>query len=103
MSIDAEILSDFAKLVSEHGVSATWKEMVFGALMGRIRADQQIDVGGFVESPDTSLRTLKALFIDDMPKHGDRVTIEGTDYRISRVGSHPRSPLITIHLISVDE
>jgi hypothetical protein len=38
-----------------------------------------------------------------LPKFGERIEVDGTDYRISRVAIHPRSPLLTLTLSSTDE
>jgi hypothetical protein len=38
-----------------------------------------------------------------LPKFGERIEVDGTDYRISRVSNHPRSPLLTLSLSSTDE
>jgi hypothetical protein len=64
---------------------------------------QQIDMGGFVESPDLSLRVPKAAFPGPRPKFGERIEVDGTEYRISQVSGHPRSPLLTLSLSSTDE
>jgi hypothetical protein len=38
-----------------------------------------------------------------LPKFGERIEVDGTAYRISRVSNHPRSPLLTLTLSSTDE
>ena len=67
------------------------------------KAEQQIDMGGFVESPDLSLRVPKAAFPATLPKFGERIEVDGTEYRISQVSSHPRSPLLTLSLSTTDK
>ena len=64
---------------------------------------QQIEMGGFVESPDLSLRVSKLAFVSVLPKLGDRIEVDGTEYRITKVGNHPRIPLLTLNLSSTDE
>jgi hypothetical protein len=103
MSLESEILSDFQQVVAEHGVKARWKTIELLVLVSRVRNDQQIDMGGFVESPDLSLRVAKASFPDTRPKFGERIDVDGTDYRISKVSAHTRSPLIHLSLTSTDE
>jgi hypothetical protein len=103
MSLESEILSDFRQLLSEHGVTARWKTIDLLVLVSRLRNDQQIDMGGFVESPVLSLRVPKLAFPDALPKIGERIEVDGTEYRISKVGNHPRSPLLTLSLSSTDE
>ena len=103
MSLESEILSDLHQLLSEHGVRARWKSIDLLVLVSRLRNDQQIDIGGFVESPDFSLRVPKRAFPAALPKFGERIEVEGTEYRITKVGNHPRSPLLTFTLSSTDE
>ena len=103
MSLESEILSDLHQLLSEHGVKARWKDIDLLVLVSRTRNEQQIDMGGFVESPDLSLRVPKLAFPAALPKFGERIEVEGTAYRISRVSVHPRSPLLTLLLSSTDE
>ena len=103
MSLESEILSDLHQLLSEHGVKARWKAIDLLVLVSRVRNDQQIDMGGFVESPELSLRVPKLAFPAALPKFGERIEVDGTEYRISKVSAHPRSPLLTLSLSSTDE
>lgn len=77
--------------------------MDFHGLISRVRNDQQIEIGGFVESPDFSLRVLKTAFPGSLPKFGDRIAVDGMEYRVAKINSHPRSPLLTLHLTTTDE
>jgi len=103
MSLESEILADLHELLTEHGVHARWKNIPLLVLVSRVRNDQQIDMGGFVESPDLSLRVPKLAFAAALPKFGERIEVDGTEYRISKVSNHPRSPLLTLSLSSTDE
>ena len=103
MSLDAEILTDLAHLLNEHGVQARWNGIDLLVLASRIRRDQQIDLGGFVDNPDLSLRVPRTAFSGDLPKFGDRIEVDGEDYRIVQVSNHPRSPLLTLSLSTTDE
>ena len=103
MSLESEIAADLHQLLSEHGVTARWKEIDLLVLASRIRNDQQIDMGGFVEAPDLSLRVPRLAFPSAIPKFGERIEVDGSEYRISKVANHPRSPLLTLTLISTDE
>ncbi len=103
MALDAEILSDFHQLLGEHGVRAHWKGLDLLVLVSRVRREQQIDLGGLVESPDLSLRAPKSSFPAELPKFGELVELEGESYRIVQVSRHPRSPLITLELASPHE
>ena len=62
MGLDSEILADLRQLLSEHGVMARWNGIDLLVLVSRVRRDQQIDLGGFVDSPDLSLRVPKTAF-----------------------------------------
>lgn len=103
MSLESEILSDLRQLLDEHGVKARWKGIDLLVLVGRVDNKQQLEMGGFVESPDLSLRVPKAAFPDARPKFGERIEVDGAEYRISQVSGHPRSPLLTLSLSTTDE
>lgn len=103
MGLDSDILADLRQLLTEHGVSARWNGIELLVLVSRIRRDQQIDLGGFVDAPDLSLRVPKTAFLGALPRFGERIEVEGADYRIVQVSSHPRSPLLTLSLATPDE
>ncbi|MCX6864870.1 MAG: hypothetical protein NTV46_01385 [Verrucomicrobia bacterium] len=103
MELESEILSDLRQLLSEHGVMARWQELDLLVLVSRVKREQQIDMGGFVDSPELSLRVPKLAFPNTLPKFGERIEVDGTEYRISQVSSHPRSPLLTLSLSTTDE
>jgi hypothetical protein len=103
MSLDSEILTDLRQLLTEHGVQARWNGIDLLVLVSRVRRDQQIDLGGFVDSPDLSLRVPKTAFPGELPKFGERIQVDGDDFRIVQVSNHPRLPLLTLSLSTTDE
>ena len=62
MSLESDILSDLRQLLTEHGVSARWQGIDLLVLVSRVKREQQIDMGGFVDSPELSLRVPKVAF-----------------------------------------
>lgn len=103
MSLESDILADLRQLLTEHGVKARWKGIDLLVLVSRVKRDQQIEMGGFVDSPELSLRVPKTAFTGALPKFGERIEVDGTEYRISQVSGHPRSPLLSLSLSSTDE
>jgi hypothetical protein len=103
MSHESDILADFQQLLAEHGAAASWNNLNLHVLASRVRSEQQIEIGGFVESPDLSVRVPKSAFPAALPKMGERFVVDGAAYRIAKVSSHPRSPLLTLTLTSTDE
>ena len=103
MGLESEILSDLRQLLAEHGVQARWHDLDLLVLVSRVKNEQQIEMGGFVESPDLSVRVPKAAFPDTLPKFGERIEVDGEPYRIASVSRHPRSPVMTLTLSTVDE
>ena len=83
MSLESDILSDLQQLLQEHGVKAQWNGINLLVLVGRNRNEQQIEMGGFVDSPDLSLRVPKLAFPAALPKLGERMDIDGVDNRIT--------------------
>ena len=103
MPLEHTILADLRQLLTEHGVRARWHDIDLLVLVSRVKHGQQIDIGGFVDAPEMSLRVPKTAFSGSLPKLGERVQVEGVDYRISQVSNHPRSPLLTLSLSTADE
>lgn len=103
MNLESEILSDLQQLLTEHGVNARWHGLDLLVLVSRVKNEQQIDMGGFVETPDLSVRVPKAAFARTLPKIGERIEVDGNEYRISQVSGHPRSPLLTLSLSTTNE
>ena len=103
MSLESDILSDFQQILSEHGTAAIWNGINLSVLVSRVRGEQQIEIGGFVESPDLSVRVAKSAFQAASPKMGERIVVDCTAYRIGKVSSHPRSPILTLTLSTADE
>ena len=103
MSLETEILADLRQMLAEHGVKALWQGVDLLVLVSRVKNEQQIEMGGFVESPDLSVRVPKAAFPDTLPKFGERIEVDGVQYRIASVSRHPRSPVMTLTLATVDE
>ncbi len=103
MDIEDSIRADLDELLAEHGVGARWNGLDLMVLAGRASRDQNIEIGGFVDAPDLSIRVPIYVLPEVKPKNGDRVTVDGDDYRIVRVSKHPRSPLLTLVLSAVDE
>lgn len=102
MNLEAEILADFRRLLTERGVRARWQGKTIDVLASRARAEQQLDIGGYVSSPEVTLRFIKS-DVSSLPKTGDRIEVDGTDHRVSRVSNHPRSPILTLTLTTTDE
>ena len=90
-------------MLAEHGVTARWQSIDLLVLVSRVKNEQQVEMGGFVEQPDLSVRVPKAAFPDRLPKFGERIEVDGVQYRIASVSRHPRSPLMALTLSTVDE
>jgi len=74
MSLESDILTDLHQLLTEHGVAARWNDIDLLVLASRVKRDQQIDLGGFVDSPELSLRVPKRAFPAEFPKSGQKIT-----------------------------
>ncbi len=103
MDLEDSIRVDLDELLAEHGVGARWNGLDLMVLAGRASRDQNIEIGGFVDAPDLSIRVPSYALPAAGPKNGDRVTVDGDGYRVVRVSRHPRSPLVTLVLAAADE
>ena len=91
MDLESEILSDLRQLLDEHGVRARWMGVDLLVLVSRVKNEQQIDMGGFVDSPDLSLRVPKVAFSNTLPKFGERIEVDGVSTPTS-----PRSRSVSV-------
>ena len=49
-------------------------------------------------------RVAKVSFLSaTLPKFGERIEVDGTEYRISKVSAHTRSPILNLSLTTTDE
>ncbi len=103
MGLENEILTDLIQLLAEHGVNCRWQTTSFLALATTIKVEQQMELGGFVEMPDLNLKFPKNVFTGAIPEFGQRIVVDGKQYRIIKVSGHPRSPLMTLTLSTTDE
>ena len=103
MSLESEILNDLQQLLQEHDVHARWNNINLLVLVSRNRNEQQLDIGVFVDSPDLSLRVPQLAFPAALPKLGERMEVDDAVYRITRVSSRQRAPLINLSLSSTDD
>jgi hypothetical protein len=72
-------------------------------LASRISTGGEIAIGGYVESPDLSIRVPRAAFTGPVPAFGQRIEVGGESYRIAKVGGHPCPLLLTLVLTSTGE
>lgn len=102
MNFRAELVADFRAMLAECGV-----EVVIGAgslrgLVSEPDIGQQIDLGGFVPEAELSVKVVKSN-LPSQPTHGQIVTVDGEDYRITAIRSRPSSPFVTLELASPHE
>jgi hypothetical protein len=85
MSLESDILNDLQQLLQEHGVQARWNGINVLVLVSRNRNEQQLDIGGFVGSPDLSLRVPNLALPMARTKLLGRMDIDGV---VNRITSH---------------
>ena len=73
------------------------------ALASRNRNEQQLDIGGFVDSRNLGLRVPKIAFLAALSKLGERMEVNDLVYRITPFSSRQRAPLNNLSLSTTDE
>jgi hypothetical protein len=102
MGLGEQIDRDFAALLHEYGTVAVCDGRAFPVMAGQVRTEQELELGGMAQSPELRVRFQRSA-VDPIPAFGALIEVKGASYRVSRVVSHPNSPLVTLELVSPDE
>lgn len=103
MSLKAEKAADLLAIIADVGEPIIWNGQTFSALVSVPAIAQEFEIGGFMASVDFTVKIPIQMFPGVRPKHGDRMTFEGNDYRVTRVANHPQYPMLVLTLSSPDE
>lgn len=103
MSLKAEKKADLLAIVAEVGEPVIWNGRTLSALVSVPAVAQEFEIGGFMAAVDFTVKIPLQMFSGIRPKHGDRMTFEGNDYRVTRVSVHPQYPMLVLTLSNPDE
>ena len=91
-----EKAADLAAILAEVGETVVWKGKPYAALVSDPTIGEHLELGGFVESGDFTIKIPRAALTDHLPKLGEIVEFEGERFRIGRIANHPQYPMIVL-------
>lgn len=96
MSIKDEKAADLAGVLLEIGEPVIWNGQTFQALVSDPAIGETLELGGFTDTGDFTIKIPRTSFGAQLPKLGEIVEFEGTRFRIVRITNHPQYPLIVL-------
>lgn len=96
MSIKDELAADTAGILSEIGEPVTWKGHLFSAIISRVEISDALQIGGFDQEYDFTVKILKGAFGPMRPKLNEALRFDGDTYRIAKVSESPTSPFVIL-------
>jgi len=90
---------DMAKILSESGMVFTYSGADYACTATEAIKQKPLAEGGFVPEFDLTLSTRVALF-GTLPTAGQKVTFDGTEYRIQRVRKNFTGKILNLDLIT---
>jgi hypothetical protein len=96
VSIKDEIAADAVGILSEIGEPVIWSGQLFNAIISRVELSDALQIGGFDQEYDFTVKILKWAFGPVRPKLNDPVQFDGDTYRIAKVSESPASPFVIL-------
>ena len=96
MKLKSEKAADLAGVLDEVGEPVTWNGRTYKALVSDPAIGEHLEIGGFTDTGDFTIKISRAAFGTQMPKLGEIVGFEGGQFRIVRITNHPQYPLMVL-------
>ncbi|XHR30905.1 MAG: hypothetical protein ACFUZC_10135 [Chthoniobacteraceae bacterium] len=96
MSLSDEKAADLAGVLDEIGEPVTWNGRNYRAIITGIESSETLQIGGFGEEYDFTVKIAKAALGRVRPKVNEAIQFDGKIYRVARVSESPSYPLITL-------
>jgi hypothetical protein len=96
VNIRDEKAADLAGIVADIGEPVVWNGQTYAAIITAIESSEALQIGGFGEEYDFSVKIPKASLGQLRPKVNDAIQFDGKTYRISRVSQSPSYPMVTL-------
>lgn len=96
MSIKDEKAADLAGILDEVGEPVVWNGRTFKAIITSIESSETLQIGGFSEDYDFTVKIAKAVLGCTRPKLNDTLSFDGDIYRVTKVSESPAYPLVTL-------
>ena len=96
MKLKDKKAADLAGVLDEVGEPVTWNGRTYKALVSDPAIGEHLELGGFTDTGDFTIKISRAAFGSQLPKLGEVVGFEGGQFRITRITNHPQYPLIVL-------
>ena len=96
MSLKDEKAADLAGIVAEIGEPVVWNGRTYQAIITSIESSNILQIGGFSEEYDFTVKIPKAALVAQRPKVNEPIQFDGKTYRISKVSESPAYPMVTL-------
>lgn len=98
MNIQDEKAADLACIVAEIGEPVVWNGRTYRAIITAIESLETLQIGGFGEEYDFTVKIAKASLGNNRPKVNEAVQFDRKTYRIARVSESPSYPMVTLRI-----
>ena len=82
--------------MDEVGEPVTWNGRTLRALVSDPAIGEHLELGGFTDTGDFTIKIPRTAFGTQLPKLGEIVGFEGVRFRIVRITNHPQYPMIVM-------
>ncbi|XHR27614.1 MAG: hypothetical protein ACFUZC_16940 [Chthoniobacteraceae bacterium] len=96
MSLSDEKAADLAGLLNEIGEPVIWNGHTYRAIITAIESMESLQIGGFGEEYDFTVKIAKAALGHCRPKVNEAIQFDRKTYRISKVSESPSYPMVTL-------
>jgi hypothetical protein len=96
VSLKDEMAADAAEILAEIGEPVTWDGRPFNAIISPVGLSDSLQIGGFDQEYDFTVKIPKASLGGARPKPRDAVEFDGTTYRVAKVSESPSSPFVVL-------
>lgn len=96
MNIKAEKAADLARLLNEIGEPVVWNGRTYHAIITAIESSENLQIGGFSEEYDFTVKIAKAELGRARPKVNEAIQFDRKTYRVSKVSESPSYPMVTL-------
>jgi hypothetical protein len=96
MSLKDEKAADAAELLAEIGEPVVWNGNTYNAIITALDLSDILQIGGFGENYDFTVKIAKAALGDARPQLNDPIEFDGITYRIAKTSESPTYPMVTL-------
>ena len=96
MSLKEEKANDLAGIVAEIGEPVVWNGRTYKAIITALELSDTLQIGGFGENYDFTVKIAKSALGKDRPKLNDPIEFDGITYRVARTTESPTYPMVTL-------